>query len=162
MLRSALLPLALLLSAADLSLSAATDPDAQKVLASEPGSTAKAVPVRHDFTVSEAILQAVEGFADPVDAYLSLRPKAAAQMAEPRLIHVMGTEEPEWMTVGDKMRLRRRGLKFMDVTEYQDLYTTQVEALAGQASMSCFPLRNDVLLLTQGVQTCQPCRTRTS
>lgn len=38
------------------------------------------------------------------------------------------------MTIGDKMRLRRKGKKFMDVTDYNDMYKEQVNALSGKAS----------------------------
>jgi bacterial leucyl aminopeptidase len=158
MLWSALLKLALIASAANFGLGlglAVTDGDSQRVLAS--GPAALRPPVRHDFTISEAILQAVEQFPDPVDAYLSLRPEAAKQLAEPRLIHVMGSEEPEWMTVGDKMRLRRKSKKFMDVTEYQDMYSEQVGALAGQASTStlCLHSMSAAFVTYTGVQSCR-------
>jgi leucyl aminopeptidase len=70
--------------------------------------------------VDETILQALAQHADPVDALLSLRPDRQAEMAEPRLLHVQGEAHPTWLTEGDKLRLRRRGMKFMDITNHND------------------------------------------
>ncbi|KAH6638675.1 peptidase family M28 [Truncatella angustata] len=81
------------------------------------------------------LLQVVQAHKDPVDAYLALRPEAAEELAEPRLLHVLGEPEPKWMTNGDKMRLRRKEHKFMDVTDYQDMYTEQLGALSGKAKL---------------------------
>ncbi|KAH7906277.1 Zn-dependent exopeptidase [Hygrophoropsis aurantiaca] len=52
---------------------------------------------------------------DPVDVMRLLDPTA---LDEPRLLQVFG-REAVWMTEGDKLRLRRQGLKFMDLTDYQ-------------------------------------------
>lgn len=70
--------------------------------------------------VDDAILSALSAYPDPVDALVSLRPELADELAEPRLLHVFGNKTPEWMTEGDKLRLRRQGLKFKDITDYQD------------------------------------------
>lgn len=134
--RSSITKLMLLLGAAGAVVSAET-PGAQAVLAPS-DQTPKHPGDHHDYVTEEAqqqILQTVKAHLDPVDAYLALRPEAAAELAERRLLHVSGEQEPEWMTVGDKMRLRRKGKKFMDVTDYQDVYAEQVGALAGKASM---------------------------
>lgn len=135
MLRPALTNLLLLLGAADLAVSS-RDPGAQVVFAPST-DTPNGPASHHDYTTQKAqeqLLQTLQAHPDPVDAYLALRPDAAAELAEPRLLHVLGNQEPEWMTVGDKMRLRRKGKKFMDVTDYQDLYTEQVGAMSGRAS----------------------------
>lgn len=86
--------------------------------------------------VDEAILAALDAHSDPIDALVSLQPELAAQLAEPRLIHVFGEAAPEWMTEGDKLRLRRQHKKFMDITNHQDLYTGSVNSMAGKASKS--------------------------
>lgn len=83
-------------------------------------------------SVDDAILAALAAHPDPVDALVSLRPELADELAEPRLLHVAGHEAPRWMTEGDKLRLRRKGRKFKDITDYQD----DVEAsFAGSAHL---------------------------
>jgi leucyl aminopeptidase len=39
------------------------------------------------------------------------------------------------MTEGDKLRLRRQGKKFVDITDHEEFYAKQVDTLAGKASM---------------------------
>jgi leucyl aminopeptidase len=76
--------------------------------------------------------------ADPVQALLSLRPELAGQLAEPRLLQVFG-EEPVWAEEGDKLRLRREGKGFMDVTENWELYQKVKQSgklMAGKARKS--------------------------
>ncbi|KAJ8123274.1 hypothetical protein ONZ43_g733 [Nemania bipapillata] len=82
--------------------------------------------------VDDAILAALHAHADPVDALVSLRPELAEELAEPRLLHVLGHDEPQWMTEGDKLRLRRKGQKFKDITDYQDDVSA---AFAGHAHL---------------------------
>lgn len=84
--------------------------------------------------VDETILAALNAHSDPVDALIALQPELAAQLAESRLIHVFGEEKPVWRTEGDKLRLRRQHKKFMDITDHQDLYTSNMETMAGKAS----------------------------
>ena len=87
--------------------------------------------------VDDAILAALKTHSDPVTAFLSLQPNIAAHLAEPRLLHVFGQEKPQWLTEGDKLRLHRDGKKFMDITDYEDLYAEQLEASwAGKACKS--------------------------
>lgn len=45
----------------------------------------------------------------------------------------------------DKLRLHRRGKKFMDITDHQDFYAQQVDTLSGKASES---LLNPVELIS--------------
>ena len=78
--------------------------------------------------VSASIVEALETHQNPVDALLSLHPELAGQLAEPRLLHVAGEKEPQWMTEGDKMRLRRQNKKFMDITDHHEFYAQQVES----------------------------------
>ncbi|KAI0858068.1 peptidase family M28 [Xylaria cubensis] len=66
------------------------------------------------------IFKALKAHPDPVDALVSLRPELADELAEPRLLHVFGRDTPQWMTEGDKLRLRREGHKFKDLTDFQD------------------------------------------
>lgn len=89
-----------------------------------------------DHVVDDSILAALTAHSDPVDALLSLQPELAAELAEPRLIHILGQPKPEWMTEGDKLRLRRERKKFMDITDHQELYAESgsVSAWAGEAS----------------------------
>lgn len=101
--------------------SASLQADSQVVL----GSSS---PLDYDapvHVVDDAILSALSTYSDPVDALVSLRPELADELAEPRLLHVFGSKAPEWMTEGDKLRLRRQGLKFKDITDYQDEETNE-------------------------------------
>lgn len=86
------------------------------------------------WAVESHITAALEKHADPVDALVSLQPEMAAKMAEARLLHVAGEAKAEWMTEGDKLRLRRKGKKFRDITDFQELYTESVDAKSGKAS----------------------------
>ncbi|KII92045.1 hypothetical protein PLICRDRAFT_172199 [Plicaturopsis crispa FD-325 SS-3] len=52
---------------------------------------------------------------DPVELMKLLEPANAAELDEPRLLQVFG-KDAEWMTEGDKLRLRKSGLAFMDLT----------------------------------------------
>jgi bacterial leucyl aminopeptidase len=82
----------------------------------------------------DTIFAALKRHSDPVAALVSLHPDFAAELAQPRLLHVFGEQKPEWMTEGDKLRLRRRGRKFMDITDHQNFYEQQVDASwAGKA-----------------------------
>lgn len=89
-------------------------------------------PAKHH-QVDPAILAALEKHSDPVDAFVSLHPEAAEKLAQPRLLHVFGEPSAQWMTEGDKLRLKRQGKKFVDITEHEDFYKEQVHALAGEA-----------------------------
>ncbi|KAH7106739.1 Zn-dependent exopeptidase [Auriculariales sp. MPI-PUGE-AT-0066] len=40
---------------------------------------------------------------------------------EKRLVDVFGESAPRWMTEGDKLRLKRLGTAFMDITDHEDL-----------------------------------------
>jgi len=97
-----------------------------------------------EHVVDEAILTALKTHSDPVAALVALRPEAAASLAEPRLLRVNGEQKPEWMTEGDKLRLRRRGKKFVDITDHRDFYAQQIDASAGKA---CERLFNPVEML---------------
>ncbi|KAJ8126431.1 hypothetical protein O1611_g7209 [Lasiodiplodia mahajangana] len=90
--------------------------DSQVVLGSS-DSPDRNTPIH---TVDDAILLALRRNPDPVDALVSLRPELAKELAEPRLLHLLGHNKPQWMTEGDKLRLRREGQKFKDITDYQD------------------------------------------
>lgn len=92
------------------------------------------VPAQH--VVDHAIIAALEQHSDPVDALVSLQPELETELAEARLIQVLGEEGSKWMKEGDKMRLRREGKKFMDITEHQEFYEQQVGAMAGKARES--------------------------
>jgi leucyl aminopeptidase len=72
-----------------------------------------------------SILSALSIHSDPVDALLSLRPELIDHLNSERLIQVFdGTSDPNpvWLTEGDKLRLRREGKGFMDVTQNWELY----------------------------------------
>ena len=126
MLRSILV---LLLSTSQFALGS-TFQDQQAPLAQPP--ELQDVPTAH--IVNQAILAALKSHADPVAALVSLQPESAASLAEPRLLHVFGDGNSEWMTEGDKLRLRRRGKKFADITDHQEFYAQQVNSLSGKAS----------------------------
>ncbi|KAH6609096.1 hypothetical protein Trco_002442 [Trichoderma cornu-damae] len=85
--------------------------------------------------VDPAILAALEKYPDPVDAFISLHPEAAEQLAQPRLLHVSDEPNAQWMTEGDKLRLKRKGKKFTDITDHEAFYKEQVNALAGKAHL---------------------------
>ncbi|KAJ5769166.1 peptidase family M28 [Penicillium odoratum] len=97
--------------------------DAQVVFASE-------TPSAHEHTVDEAILAALKAHSDPVAAFVSLNPESESLLAQPRLLRVLGDDsEPQWMTEGDKLRLRRQGKKFVDITDHEEFYAEQVQSL---------------------------------
>jgi leucyl aminopeptidase len=130
MLRSVLV---LLLSISQLALGSAFQNE-QTLLSPSPE-----VQVAHtEHIVDKAVLAALKTHSDPVAALVALQPELAASLAEPRLLHVFGGEKPKWMTEGDKLRLRRRGKKFADITDHQDFIAQQVDALAGKASEDLF------------------------
>jgi leucyl aminopeptidase len=105
---------------------AGPDSQSQRVLASP----------QHHHVVDAAILAALDAHADPVDAYISLHPEAADELAEPRLLRIVGEDEPRWMTEGDKMRLRREHKKFADITEHEKFYVEQAWTnVAGEAHL---------------------------
>ncbi|GKT41173.1 leucine aminopeptidase 1 [Colletotrichum spaethianum] len=87
------------------------------------------------WAVDSSVRTALEKHSDPVDALVSLQPEMAAKMSEARLIHVFGEKKAEWMTEGDKLRLRRKGKKFRDITDFQELYTDSVDAKSGKANL---------------------------
>jgi leucyl aminopeptidase len=106
-------------------------------------SEAKQVPLapspevpntRADHIVDDAIHAALKYHADPVAALISLQPEFATELAQDRLLHVLGDRKPEWMTEGDKLRLRRRGKKFVDITDHHEFYAQQVDTSSGKAS----------------------------
>lgn len=144
--RANLLPLLLstcLLSI--LTLAAAQDAQQQHVL-TQPRP-------HHD--VDPAILAALEAHDDPVDAFVFLQPESEAELAQPRLLHVSGEEEPRWMTEGDKLRLRRRGRKFADITDHEFFYAQNaVSALAGEACKSLTVCWSGVNAVTKDVKIC--------
>jgi len=85
-----------------------------------------------------SILSALSTFTDPVDALIALRPGLESYLSSDRLLQIFdGTPDPEpiWGTEGDKLRLRREGKGFMDVTENWELYQSikNSDGLAGQA-----------------------------
>ncbi|KAM3530968.1 hypothetical protein MY4038_004640 [Beauveria bassiana] len=87
--------------------------------------------------VNPAILTALREHKDPVDAYIALYPEEAEKLAEKRLLRIAGAKEPQWMTEGDKMRLRRKGRKFADVTDYEEFY--KKNALSAQSGKANLP-----------------------
>ncbi|KAK4158943.1 Zn-dependent exopeptidase [Cladorrhinum sp. PSN259] len=63
------------------------------------------------------VMEALRLFpTDPVNALKYARPDAAEALDAPRLLRVLGEDEPRWMTEGDKLRLRRGGRRFVDLT----------------------------------------------
>lgn len=84
--------------------------------------------------VDPAILAALKAHKDPVDAYIALHPEEADKLSEKRLLHLSGEKEAQWMTEGDKMRLRRKHRKFADITDYEEFYNQNaISAQAGKA-----------------------------
>lgn len=116
---------ALLLLAQQLFAVGTTAAPEQVVFAPRPG--------KH--VVDPAILHAIKIHPDPVDALISLQPELADELARPRLLHVYGEKEAQWMTEGDKLRLRRKGRKFADITDFEDFYAKQdtISTMGGKA-----------------------------
>ena len=86
---------------------------------------------------NDAISTALKKYPDPVAALVSLQPDSTVELAQPRLLQVFGEQKPQWMTEGDKLRLRRRGRKFMDITDHRRFDEQQVDASwAGKARES--------------------------
>ena len=110
----------------------------QQVVIAPPEDIKDSAATTADFNgghaVDDSILAALAAHPDPVDSLISLRPEMAAQLAESRLIHVLGEDKPRWMKEGDKLRLRRERKKFMDITDHQELYDDGVGAWSGKAS----------------------------
>ena len=71
--------------------------------------------------VDSTILAVLESHDDPVEALLALQPELYDALSEPRLLDVLGESTPKWMTEGDKLRLRREGKDFVDLTDHQDV-----------------------------------------
>ena len=78
------------------------------------------------------VIAALQSYPDPVDAFLSVHPESADELAQPKLIRIAGEKEPEWMTEGDKMRLRRAGKRFIDITDHHDFYESHVNAFGNE------------------------------
>ncbi|KAH7369746.1 hypothetical protein BKA65DRAFT_4547 [Rhexocercosporidium sp. MPI-PUGE-AT-0058] len=150
MLRSTLV---LLLSTSHLILGSAIH-DKQAILSS-PSTTAGAVDAntRVEHVVDPAILSALKAHSDPVAALLSLQPDLKSNLAEPRLLHVSGEKKPEWMTEGDKLRLRRKGKKFIDITEHEEFYAQQIDTESGKANLPNLVHRHLVKPLFRRVST---------
>lgn len=85
--------------------------------------------------VSQAILTALETHRDdPVAAFLSIHPESSAELAAPRLLHIAGEKEAQWLTEGDKLRLRRLRRKFVDITDHVEFYAQQQAHMEMEAS----------------------------
>lgn len=93
-------------------------------------------PTPKHHSVDPVILAALDAHEDPVDALIAITPDVADQLATPRLLHVFGEKEPRWLTEGEKLRLRRNGKKFKDITNHEKFYAEQVNAKAGSARKS--------------------------
>lgn len=53
-------------------------------------------------------------------------PVYATILDEPRLLEVLGTE-PVWLTEGDKLRLKKQGLSFTDLTGHEYLLVSSTQ-----------------------------------
>ncbi|KAJ6114780.1 peptidase family M28 [Penicillium sp. IBT 16267x] len=84
-------------------------------------------PSKFEHSVDDEILAALKAHSDPVAALISLNPDHESLLAQPRLLRVLGDDsEPQWMTEGDKLRLRRQGKKFVDITDHEEFYAEQI------------------------------------
>jgi len=81
----------------------------------------------NDVHVTEAtIIQLLAAHNDdPVEVMRLVDPSYAPTLDEPRLLQVFGAD-PVWMTEGDKLRLRKQGLGFMDLTGHQDVFRSSL------------------------------------
>lgn len=71
---------------------------------------------------------------DPVEVMRLLDPVYATTLDEPRLLEVFGAE-PVWMTEGDKLRLKKYGLSFMDLTGREDIFNSTISTFERQTGM---------------------------
>jgi leucyl aminopeptidase len=101
-------------------------------IASQDAQVRLSGPIKHH-QVDPDILDALKKHSDPVDALVSLHPEMAGQLALPRLLRVSGESTAKWMTEGDKLRLKRQGKKFVDITDHEDFYKQNVNAMSGEA-----------------------------
>ncbi|ROV90373.1 hypothetical protein VMCG_09722 [Cytospora schulzeri] len=150
--------LLLLLSFSDRALSSPRHGSQQAVLAppadDKTASTPSAeFPKEHVHVVDDAILAALDTYSDPIEALASLQPGSASELLELRLIHVFGQPKPQWMVEGEKMRLRREGKKFMDITNHRELYSDPVNSLSGEATLPKLSHQNLVKPLFPKVST---------
>ena len=84
------------------------------------------------------IEQLLATYDDPVHVMRLLDPENVSELDSPRLLQVFGTEAV-WMTEGDKLRLRQKGLGFIDLTNHQDLYASSHEpAESSSFALYCF------------------------
>ena len=89
--------------------------------------------------VPDTVVEALAAHPDdPVAALLYAQPERAAELAEPRLLEVSGSESAVWMTEGDKLRLRQEGTFFLDVTDREELQRKDgaIGVTAGNPSQS--------------------------
>ncbi|CED82412.1 Transferrin receptor and related proteins containing the protease-associated (PA) domain [Phaffia rhodozyma] len=103
----------------------ASPPDASQLLPSNP-----------DFTLGD-VDRLLKIHPDPVELMKLLSPETAEEEDEPRLLRVFG-RQAFWGTEGDKMRLRREGLGFMDLTGLSD-ETEGLSLIEGKADNYTWP-----------------------
>lgn len=95
--------------------------------------------------VESRILSVTQQFSDPVEAMIALDPQQTGILAEVRELEVFdGLTQPgvtRKMTEGDKLRLRRQGIDFIDWTG-RSLVTSDYQASAGEGlSRPAHPIR---------------------
>ncbi|KAK8058251.1 peptidase family M28 [Apiospora phragmitis] len=108
---------------------------------------------RPPHVVDDAIMAALAKHPDPVDAFVALHPEAVKELTEPKLLHLQGEEKPQWMTEGDKLRLRRQHKKFVDITDHYEFYAQHVGIQAGKAHLPNFTKQPLVRPLLHQVST---------
>ncbi|KAK8853035.1 hypothetical protein IAR55_003736 [Kwoniella newhampshirensis] len=93
-------------------------------------------PPATTYQVHPSILAALGDHPDdPVSALTAIDPAYEAVLRERRLLEVAG-QPAKWMTEGDKLELRRAGLKFLDLTDRQDaMRQFQATNFAGHANL---------------------------
>lgn len=106
-------------------------PDAQRPLhLHAPGSE------KHHHQVDPAVLAALQNHPDPVDAFVSLHPELTDELAQPRLLHIFDEGTTKWLTEGDKLRLKRKGKKFADITDHDEfIKENRINSMAGEAHL---------------------------
>lgn len=137
--RAALVPISLFLSFASASVL-------------HPASQSQHILGATNVDISEANIHRVLAAHDndPVEIMRLLDPAYAATLDEPRLLEVFGAE-PVWMTEGDKLRLRKQGLSFMDLTGREDIFRSTVSTSDKQTGMSFLPTRAPRSSITEPV-----------
>jgi bacterial leucyl aminopeptidase len=93
--------------------------------------TAKPAATQHAFLLASndeaKTLELLALHDDPVDVMIAMNPASAETLGEPRLLDLLNAQAPRWLTEGDKLRLKRKGLDFIDLTGRSFLTSSEMD-----------------------------------